>query len=66
MDNPLAPGAGGDPADPSAPAPQSNFYAQANQNAINAFQAPPQIAPAPSDNWVDGLIQPPVFNPKRL
>ncbi|MBI2809608.1 MAG: diguanylate cyclase [Candidatus Melainabacteria bacterium] len=64
MDNPLAPGVAGASADPSAPAaPQSNFYAQANQNAINAFQAPPQIAPAPSDNWVDGLIQPPVFNP---
>ncbi len=63
MDNPLAPGAGGDPADPSDPAaPQSNFYTQANQNAINAFQAPPQMAPAVSDNWVDGLIQPPAFN----
>lgn len=62
MDNPLAPGSGGVPGDPSAPAAQSNFYAQANQNAINAFQAPPQMAPAPADNWVDGLIQPPAFN----
>ncbi|MBS1956174.1 MAG: diguanylate cyclase [Cyanobacteria bacterium SZAS-4] len=62
LDNPLAPGQGGAPGDPSAPAAPNNFYAQANQNAINAFQAPPQIAPAPSDNWVDGLIQPPAFN----
>ena len=63
MDNPLAPGSGDVSGDSSAPVtPQNNFYAQANQNAINAFQAPPQIAPAPSDNWVDGLIQPPAFN----
>jgi len=66
LDNPLSPGVAGQSADSATPgaAPQSNFYAQANQNAINAFQAPPQIAPPPSDNWVDGLIQPPVvFNP---
>jgi GGDEF domain-containing protein len=64
IDNPLAPGSVVQ-AEAGAPAlsPQNNFYAQAQQQAINAFQAPPQIAPAFGDNWADGLIQPPAFNP---
>ncbi|HEY9731226.1 MAG TPA: diguanylate cyclase [Drouetiella sp.] len=65
IDNPLAPGSGvvSAPGAPAASSTQSNFYEKAQQQAINAFQAPPQIAPAFGDNWVDGLVQPPAFNP---
>jgi GGDEF domain-containing protein len=59
-DNPLAPGTSA-PAEPGAAPAQSNFYEKANQQAINAFQAPPQMAPASNDNWADGLLQPPSF-----
>lgn len=62
IDNPLAPGAVASPESVAAPA-ANNFFAQSQQQAINAFQAPPQIAPAFGENWADGLVQPPVFNP---
>lgn len=62
LDNPLAPGAAAGPTPAVAPA-SPNLFAQNQQQVINAFQAPPQIAPAFGDNWADGLVQPPVFNP---
>jgi hypothetical protein len=42
---------------------QENFYAQSNQQAINAFSAPPQMAPDVSDSWMNNLVQPPAFKP---
>lgn len=65
MDNPLAPGssAQAEPGAPPAPVSHNAFSQAQQQQVINAFQAPPQMAPAFGDNWADSLVQPPVFNP---
>ena len=75
MDNPFTAGTsaqpivmGGDPSQSQsgahAPVQQSNFYTKSDQQAANAFSAPPQVTPPVSDSWVNDLVQPPVFNPK--
>ena len=75
MDNPFTAGTsaqpivlGGEPSPAQtgghAPLQQPGFYAKSDEQAINAFSAPPQVTPPPSDSWVNDLVQPPAFNPK--
>ncbi len=75
MDNPFTAGTsaqpiimGGDPSQSQsgahAPLQQPNFYTKSDQQAVNAFSAPPQVTPPVSDSWVNDLVQPPAFNPK--
>ncbi|HEY9679837.1 MAG TPA: diguanylate cyclase [Drouetiella sp.] len=56
-----APGVGGGQAEDAPAAP--NFYQQANQQFVDAFNAPQQMAPDGGGNWMDNLPQAPAFNP---